>query len=32
VLTDMFPRGEFFANQPWMDARRLRRFPPEAAR
>ncbi len=32
ALTDMFPRDEFFANQPWMDARRLRRFPREAAR
>ena len=32
ALTDMFPRDEFFANQPWMDARNLRRFPPEAAR
>ena len=29
ALTDMFPRDEFFANQPWMGARRLSR---EAAR
>jgi predicted membrane-bound spermidine synthase len=29
ALTDMFPRDEFFANQPSMDARRL---PAEAAR
>ncbi|CAA9215833.1 MAG: hypothetical protein AVDCRST_MAG04-370 [uncultured Acetobacteraceae bacterium] len=32
ALTDMFPRDEFFANQPWMDARRLRGLSREAAR
>ena len=32
ALTDMFPRDEFFVNQPWMDARTLRRFHREAAR
>ncbi len=31
-LTDMFPRDEFFANQPWMDPRRARPHPREAAR
>jgi hypothetical protein len=32
ALTDMFPRDEFFANQPWLDARRLRGLSREAAR
>ena len=32
TLTDMFPRDEFFANQEWMDARRLRPLAREAAR